>query len=147
MCLLLNNRKTEAARANPEPWVYRYKVLMKEKNNGYYAPYRDKRYKRGWNNSNRKSIGITENEKLHHMTTVTARVGRGIHVYTTLARAKKSLEPFRGDWTMLIVRVKCYIRDLIGVGEDKNEAYMKVFLSKADYDKPLLSKQLKGWDS
>jgi len=61
-------------------------------------------------------------------------INRGIHVFLT----KEAVGIFSNeDCDNVIVKVTCKMKDLVCVGEDNDAVFMKVFLTKKEYQKAL----------
>jgi hypothetical protein len=98
-------------------YVECYKVLEFGGRGELKAPFRGTRYKTGWNHSNSKAT--QPNKKW-------VNINKGIHVYTSYHEA----HCYTG-YIRVVVKVRCYLSDLIGVDGDKRQAvFSKVYLSK-----------------
>jgi hypothetical protein len=94
-------------------YIYCYKIVQLQKNKLVGLYYSNYTYRGGWNKSNRKT------------TKPTPYIGRGIHVY--IDKPDKILYN-----NQKLIRVKCYIKDLIGCGfysftSNYKRPYMSVF--------------------
>ena len=95
----------------------------------YSKIYGHLKWKSGWNKSDSKAGTVQTRLK---------EINRGIHVYLS----KPSLFGIPGNCRL--VRVQCYISDLIGVGVHNNglsrslqAVFKKAYLSKSEYKKAL----------
>ena len=90
------------------------------------SPYIGKVVNLGWykGNSSRKSHSLKA-EDIH----------RGIHVYTKHLKIKE-------DFYQVVIKVKCYIKDLIGVNSaDGVAAFHKIYIPKTKKTKKYLSER------
>lgn len=101
-----------------------YKVL-RVIGNTLESPYFGEEYKPGWNVSDRCEIAQGAKEQEYH------EVYKGIHVFTSKKVAKEDVLNGR-----IVVPVTCYAKDFVGAGCCE-AVFMKVFLSRKDYDKAL----------
>ena len=106
-----------------------YKVLEVVPGSGLFGPYRDLQYHAGWNKSNSKRRFAARYDTV---------IRNGIHVCITEHGAANMIDGL--SWRTgfyKIVKVICYMDDLLGV-EDVNEAvFKKVYLSKREYEKAM----------
>lgn len=126
MCL--NNKPDDVKQflKKNKSYVYAYKVVVKVLY-GYQAPYLHsilfgKKYKPGINKSNSRAKSVC---------TFYKDIENGIHVYLDLQKAATCI-----TWSgRRVVKVRCDIKDLIGVNLLEKEAvFSKVFLSVEDYN-------------
>src|SRR5687768_2572786 len=94
---------------------------------GLYGPYQScYQYKAGWNKSN---------SKRRKPYTTNHSVGKGIHVYLTKRQAKSYTYG-----SELIIRVKCYLKDFLGInGRNTHAVFSKVYINPVTYKKALES--------
>lgn len=137
MCLTVNETKTAKAKKR-KGFVLRWKFLSKT-STGLVSPTYSHHWLPGWNRA-KKTRGSDQSSTLTYsiawnwgtgeslvISAPPRRVdGGAIHVWT----ARPYAEP-----RYVCVRVRCYAHDLVGVGNGGDEAYRKVFLPKAEYER------------
>lgn len=135
MCLVILPNKTKEAKKNKSGFVYRYKTLTcvhgsKDLCSAFRQAYI---WKPGWNKSSCHKIDLAECQHV---------VERGIHVFKSPCNFARWCNHYESE---VLVKVKCYYKDLIAVGHTSDEAYTKVFLEKKEYDraKKAIIKKLK----
>ena len=131
MCLYIDKTKTNKAKKNKTGKVVRWKVVTRS----YFGVVIDFlhsvmkvfTWKIGWNQSDRKNNYLSADESDIRI------INHGIHVFTTrkIARSWCGHDGVRGD---RIVKIICYNKDLVAVGNQHDEVYMKVFLPKDEHD-------------
>lgn len=82
------------------------------------SPYYSQYYEVGWNYSDRKSKKLTKVEIEDN------EISHGIHVYLNMC--KKNIENE--------IPVRCYKRDFISADAPKRAVFMKIFITKKDYN-------------
>lgn len=101
MCCEAKVKKTNKflEKHKDKDWIYCYKILDEDN----FSPYFNLLYE----------IGIvTSGPDIFPLIKTCQDINIGIHVYTDLQEAKNE------TWTRdKIIRVKCYLKDLIGVGD------------------------------
>lgn len=105
-------------------WVYKYVSFYK---NNLVGPYRNRyKYKVGWNRSSSKRTSPYYKNQY---------VSLGIHV------ASKPNMYYLGE----LIKVKCYLKDLIGVSQmyvsGREFVFSKIWIPKKEYDKVMLKYQ------
>lgn len=136
MCLTANREATRKfkTRKRTKNFIIAYKVMTKENHPLYYQKHTE--YKPGWYVSNAKEAPkfLYSSKGIYH----------GFHVCLTLARAKEMT--YNTCDITKIVKVKCYVKDLFGIGgrrlinnEWKHElaVFKKGFFLKKDFDNPV----------
>jgi hypothetical protein len=89
-------------------YIWAWKVV----NANNYSPLFIHQWKVGENKSNSRYIGLSKQKNIHH----------GFHVYLCRDQARKWIN----EWEK-IIKVKCYIKDLIGISIlDKEAVFSKV---------------------
>jgi hypothetical protein len=144
MCLFANEKKTLKARKARKGFCIRYKVLRARIDSslfqlqshkptiiGLISPFYHKVWKPGWNKSNAR---FNKNK-------IPYRINTGIHVYVSSTTAK-SIAGYNSE-DQIFIPVKCYVKDLLGVDGEGEEAYQKVFLEKKDFEKIVKLKKKK----
>lgn len=125
MCLYVDKNETKrikrrfaAAKKRGLNYIICYKELCLNSRIQLKAPFYKKIYKPGWNKSNRKYKTLSAIESSFN------EVNKGIHVY---------LNPNKLYATGKLIKCRCYEKDLVAGGEDKEAVFMKVFITKKDY--------------
>lgn len=130
MCLYVNKPKTAERKAKyKKGYVIRYKILVQD--DGLKSPCvrHITNWKPGWVVSDRKDNTCDR----------PGEINQGIHVLTKLVEC---LNWFTLYEDRLIVKLKCYHKDLVGVDGAGEEVYTKVWLPKKEYDKALKNPNL-----
>lgn len=137
MCLYVNNEATEKLKKRMKQngeWLYLYKVV----NLGNFLTKlqscfnRDYHWDGGWN----KAKGKLE-KNIHKgycgASDLISIEGGAIHVYTTRKKARR----MRMWNTDSIIKVKCFLKDLIEAGDDKDACFKKVWLDKEEKNRTI----------
>jgi len=128
MCLFIDRKKTTKAKKNKTGKVVRWKVLRSD--SCLNSMCKSHTWKPGYNKSDRQTLGLSMDENIF------GRVDKGFHVSTSRAMAR--------TWLFYncsrLVKVVCYNKDLVAVGNDGDEVYTRVFLSKDEYNDALKRK-------
>lgn len=127
MCLLYSEKETRLikrrfaeAKKNDKNYITCYKWINLTRNDKIRTPLYNRVYKPGWNKSNRKSKEHTPNEFGNTYE-------KGIHLYSTLKKFLLYADTY-------YVACRCYEKDFVAGGEDGECLFMKVFITKKDYD-------------
>jgi hypothetical protein len=125
MCLIVDNKVKLPELINEEYFIG-YKVLLKD---GAKSPLELYQYKQGWNEPSTKFRGYTDNGE---------KLGKGIlHIFLT----EQAARIFCSSYLDVIVKVHCYIKDLVAVGTmDGASCYpqagmARIFISEEEYQK------------
>lgn len=103
-------------------YTYCYKqVFSPIGSNKFYSPYLINDCNSSIIDSNRLSSELT-NEEL-----CTGIVKYGIHVYTNIDAAKAELLPNTNCRRYSILLVKCFLKDLVAIGNNNNAVFTKIY--------------------
>jgi hypothetical protein len=134
MCLYIHVRNTEEIlkelRKNNGKGVMLKRLRYRQKADGQYelvSPFIEKVFSPGDNVSDRdygKDLSIDEKAR--------REVEHGIHVFTSIARAKHYMKPDE-----IIVPVTVREKDFVAAGDDEDAVFVKVHLDKEAYNKTI----------
>jgi hypothetical protein len=134
VCLFLDSAKTVRAKRSKKRSELYYKVLKcwphARIDRRLQSIFYNHQWAPGFNVSDRNGNEITELEKVPK----TPILARGIHVWTK----KPTIASLCGSSICsddVIVKVRCYKRDLVAIGSNGDALYTQVFLSKSEYKK------------
>jgi hypothetical protein len=137
MCLTVNNTEHSkfVSTFKDKPFVYCYKVvvlninLVKENKKTLNSYFYGLKWQGGWNKARYLPFKYSTMEFLDYDT-----IHHGIHIYINECAAVHFInnESYYTNEKLIIIKVKCYKKDLITTGQNSDAVFTKVWLDKSE---------------